>query len=61
MKNSKLTEKNDPTHSLQAEDLQAREQLLFVAQNSTPAQRLAWLEQLLAILTPYLPRRDKPV
>ena len=35
-----------------------REQILFIANNTTAAQRFRWLEQMFEAMAPYLPRRD---
>ena len=35
-----------------------REQAIFIATNTTPMQRLQWLEEMLDLLRDYLPRKD---
>jgi hypothetical protein len=32
-------------------------QTLFIFNNTTPAQRMEWLEQMLVLLAPYLPKK----
>jgi hypothetical protein len=39
-------------------DSAEREQILFIARNTTPAERFRWLEQMIESMAPYLPRRD---
>jgi hypothetical protein len=53
-------DKNSPQRAWPAEnpwELHRREQTLFIAKNTTPAQRLEWLEQMLILLAPYLPKK----
>jgi hypothetical protein len=36
-------------------DAHKRDQIIFIARNTTPAQRMKWLEDMLELLKPQLP------
>ena len=38
-----------------------REQTLFIARNTTPQQRVDWLDEMLRVMGPYLKRKDCPL
>jgi hypothetical protein len=50
---------NEPSPSRAADWARAeRDQILFIAHNTSPAERFRWLEQMIESMAPYLPRRD---